>query len=183
KDAAHDALSLQCCVEILAIAELKNLPKRDKEALQKHWWTLLQSLEWTDRNGRLVVLLEEVGGAFKAADATKFKARMEQVIQTPPHLTDHDTQWILDQVAERKEALSTFKKKLTRAAQRREHVVAASSDSDASEDEEKAPVVPTRERTSRQSKAVASAKMNVVDLGDSEEVEVISSTSGNESEF
>ncbi|RHY07220.1 hypothetical protein DYB30_005329 [Aphanomyces astaci] len=124
KDAAHDALSLQCCVEILAIAELKNLPKRDKEALQKHWWTLLQSLEWTDRNGRLVVLLEEVGGAFKAADATKFKARMEQVIQSPPHLTDHDTQW-----------------------------------------------------------AVASAKMNVVDFGDSEEVEVISSTSGNESEF
>ncbi|RHZ41358.1 hypothetical protein DYB31_014902, partial [Aphanomyces astaci] len=103
---------------------LKNLPKRDKEALQKHWWTLLQSLEWTDRNGRLVVLLEEVGGAFKAADATKFKARMEQVIQSPPHLTDHDTQW-----------------------------------------------------------AVASAKMNVVDFGDSEEVEVISSTSGNESEF
>ncbi|RHY25944.1 hypothetical protein DYB32_007997 [Aphanomyces invadans] len=94
KDRAHDALSLLCCVEILAISELK-LTKREKETLQKPWWIVLQSLEWTDTNGRLVVLLEEVLNSFKAADATKFKARMEQVIQAPPELTDEDTQWVL----------------------------------------------------------------------------------------
>ncbi|ETV90953.1 hypothetical protein H310_14367 [Aphanomyces invadans] len=178
KDRAHDALSLLCCVEILAISELK-LTKREKETLQKPWWIVLQSLEWTDTNGRLVVLLEEVLNSFKAADATKFKARMEQVIQAPPELTDEDTQWILAQVAERKDALSTFKKKLSRAVHRHELVVQEASDSEAGEEEQ---VMIKRERSSRQSKALASAKIQTGDSKEgSSEVEAISSSS--ESDF
>ncbi|KAF0698925.1 Aste57867_10489 [Aphanomyces stellatus] len=185
KENAHNALSLQCCVEILAIAELK-LKKTEKAALQKQWWTVLQALEWTGTNGRLVVLLEEVLTALKGVnDTTKFKARMQEVVQEPPTLTDEDTQWILNQVATRKDQLGQYKKKMSQTVQRREEIA---SDSEADEVEAK-PV--NREKTTRRSKQVATAKITLAekeitisDGSDDEaaaEVEAISSE--NESDY
>ncbi|KAH9119792.1 hypothetical protein LEN26_011431 [Aphanomyces euteiches] len=169
KTPAHNSLSLQCCVEILAIAELKLL-KREKEALQKQWWTLLQALEWTGEDNRLVVLLEEVITTLKGTDATKCKARLEQVAESPKQpLSEEDSQWILDQVNKRKEELGQQKKKMSHVVKRREEVA---SDSETDELE----TTPSkREKTTRQSKQLAKAK--IVVKVDDDEVSSISDSS------